>query len=592
MSIPSANDAPEPSERSAAIFGRYRVLARLGRGGMADVFLTVSTGAMGVAKLAVVKRLRADIFREEDPQAGAKMRAMFLAEATLSSGLNHPNIIHTYDVGEDDDALFMAMEYVEGQSLSALQTTLKRANRSLSPAMSVRILCDVLSGLHYAHELQDLSGAKLDIVHRDVSPQNVMLTYDGGVKLLDFGVAKMSSTSAVATEIGTIKGKIRYMSPEQVTGVDVDRRADIFAVGVVLWELLSGTRLVRGPNDAGALLSLIQDNAPSLLVAAPSVDPGLASTVMRALSRVPSERFATALEMRTALETYLSTTAEHVTAESIGALMRETFASHRESMARRIQNALRDGVSVTDLGAVAEWDPETGSGPSASKLLSRSASRSIAMPRQSHAEVPVAEITMPLVAAPPARRHTPIFVLLVLLGIVAGVAITLWSLREPAPVMAQAAPPVLAVPDAPPSALLPVGPIDSPLPQATSPAPAEARPAVPASPGSPAAARPAAATPAGKPRKEPGSAAPEQPTKTAETPKSAASTESGLLSLDSYPWTKVSENGRVLGTTPLLKLALPAGVHTLTLENSAENIRETVVVTIKPGETTSKRLAF
>ncbi|RYG69690.1 serine/threonine protein kinase, partial [bacterium] len=242
-------------------------------------------------------------------------------------------------VGEERGSLFIAMEYVEGQSLHSLQTALLRSGKSIPPAMAVRVLCEVLSALHYAHELTDMGGEKLVIVHRDVSPQNVMLTYDGGVKLVDFGVAKASLTST-ATEVGTLKGKVRYMAPEQVAGANVDRRADLFAVGVLLWELLAQKRLVRGATDTQALLSLVQDDAPSLLVEAPAVDPGLAAVVMRALNRNPDQRFQTALEMRSALEGFLADAHEHVTSESIGLLVRSTFATERDRMADRVRKAM------------------------------------------------------------------------------------------------------------------------------------------------------------------------------------------------------------------------------------------------------------
>ena len=583
-----------------AIFGRYRVLARLGRGGMAEVFVTAAEGAAGVKKLAVVKRLRADLTKDEDPEAveaADRFRSMFLAEAQLSARLNHPNIVHTYEVGEERGSLFIAMEYVEGQSLHATQSALHRVGTSIPPAMATRIVCEVLSGLHYAHELTDIGGETLVIVHRDVSPQNVMLTYDGGVKLVDFGVAK-ASRSSVSTEVGTIKGKIRYMAPEQVAGSNVDRRADLYAVGVLLWELLAEKRLVRGQNDAQALLSLVQDDAPSLLVEAPAVDPGLAAVVMRALSRSPDQRFQTALEMRSALEVYLAQSREHVTSETIGALVRTTFAAERERMAARVRKALSHD-SNHDEGIVVDWGGEPSANDSgASKPPSRSGSR--ATPTRQEGTMPTVTTQVEGLLGPPPpffpsvaprqRSSTFLVPLVAFLAALAGAFAVIflskgWLDSSP-PVTQELAATIHETPA--PVALAPVVP--SVEPRVATPAPPVVAPGRPseterpveraaASKGSSrAAAREARPDPA-EVKREASAGAPE-------------AGEKGFLTIDTYPWTKVSVNGRTLGTTPLVKSALPPGTYTVVLENPEDKISERVTVTIKPGETVSKRLAF
>jgi serine/threonine-protein kinase len=596
---------------SRAIFGRYRVLARLGRGGMAEVFVTAAEGAAGVKKLAVVKRLRADLTKDEDPEAveaGERFRNMFLAEAQLSARLNHPNIVHTYEVGEERGSLFIAMEYVEGQSLHTLNSALQRAGKAIPAAMSVRVMCEVLSALHYAHELTDIGGERLVIVHRDVSPQNVMLTYDGGVKLVDFGVAK-ASRSSVSTEVGTLKGKVRYMAPEQVAGANVDRRADIFAVGVLLWELLAQKRLTRGENDAQSLLSLVRDDAPSLLVEAPAVDPGLAAVVMRALNRNPDQRYQTALEMRTALEGFLAETHEHVTSESIGLLVRTTFATEREKMADRVRKTLAR-PSHTDEGIVVDWGAEHSIADSgASKAPSRSASRPILGSRDNPLTLPTVTenldgyISAPLPFTPspsqrPQRRRTAFLIPLVaFLAAVGGAGGVMFMFKDrmnsSSGVTSQLTPPPeeRGVAEAPRAA----GSVAAPL--VAEPAPAPVASSVLVADPAGAAAKPQSdknyekwAAKNGKSGKDKGESP--EPTKKEASVTPAETGEKGFLTIDTYPWTKVTVNGRALGSTPLVKAPLAAGAYTVVLENPDEKISEHVTVTIKAGETVSKRLAF
>ena len=203
---------------------------------MADIYLAVARGALGFSKLVVVKHLRS---YDEDRHT----LDMFLDEARLAARLNHPNIVDTYDVGRDDDAYFIAMEYLDGQSLSRI---MRAAQQGQLPATAwVRIVADALRGLHYAHELCDYDGMPFGLVHRDVSPPNIFVTYGGEIKIVDFGIAK-ATLNTYETDPGIVKGKLGYMAPEQVAGNVVDRRTDIFSMGVVLWEALVRRRLLEG----------------------------------------------------------------------------------------------------------------------------------------------------------------------------------------------------------------------------------------------------------------------------------------------------------------------------------------------------------
>src|SRR5262245_23884883 len=215
------------------IFGDYRLIASLGRGGMAEVFLATRTGMVGFHKLVVVKRLRSDLLEEVH---AARYRALLLDEARLAARLHHPNIVQTFEVGEHHGHPFMAMEYLDGQPLSSVLSKARRAARWVSTELALQIIADALAALAYAHDLADYDGSPLHIVHRDVSPQNIFWTYDGEIKLVDFGVAKFALKS-METEAGVVKGKLTYMAPEQARGAAVDRRADLFVVGILLWEL-------------------------------------------------------------------------------------------------------------------------------------------------------------------------------------------------------------------------------------------------------------------------------------------------------------------------------------------------------------------
>ncbi|MEM9696613.1 MAG: serine/threonine-protein kinase, partial [Myxococcota bacterium] len=233
-------------------FGKYRPVAELGQGGMADVILALSQGPIGFNKLVVIKRLRSHL--ADDPE----FVGMLIDEARLAARLNHPNIVHTNEVGEIDGTFFIAMEYLEGQPLHRIKRRAKRhESLDISLAMELQILADVLAGLHYAHELTDYDGTALQVVHRDVTPSNIFLTYDGVSKVLDFGIAKASGRTT-ETKTGVVKGKMTYMPPEQALGLEIDRRADIYSVGVMLWEAATGRRMWKGVDDVVILGKLIK----------------------------------------------------------------------------------------------------------------------------------------------------------------------------------------------------------------------------------------------------------------------------------------------------------------------------------------------
>jgi serine/threonine-protein kinase len=316
--------------------GKYTPIARLGDGGMADVFLAIARGPMGFNKLAVVKRLK----HSED----ASHVRMFLDEARLTARLNHPNIVHTYEVGEVHGKFFIAMEYLEGQSLRQLTRALAEKHEGLSDPMIAFVASHVLKGLHHAHELCDFDGTPLGVVHRDVSPQNLFVTYTGEVKLLDFGIAK-AAVNSTHTDTGVLKGKVRYMAPEQVAGVAVDRRLDVFSFGVVMWELLARRLLYQG-ETASILNRIMSHEVPTVRSARPEASPELEAIVMKAVRLEPGDRYATADAMRVELEHFLR-------GHDLGTLERELvqemnklFAKTRDEVRARVKSFLARAVAA------------------------------------------------------------------------------------------------------------------------------------------------------------------------------------------------------------------------------------------------------
>jgi serine/threonine-protein kinase len=308
---------------------------------MADVYLGVAQGGMGFNRLVVVKKLR-----EGHVQDNAFVN-MFLDEGRLAARLNHPNVIHTYEIGEYEGTYFLAMEYLDGQSVSAISKALDPAT-PVPPALWVKVISDALAGLHYAHELKDYDGTPLKVIHRDVSPQNLFITYDGRVKLVDFGIAKAALNSS-QTETGVLKGKIAYMAPEQAMGQEIDRRADVFPMGVVLWELLAGKRLITG-DAAGALHKLLNEPIRPIADVVPGLDADLDAIVMKALQKSPAERYQSAAEMRTALEGWLRAQGSRIDEAQVGAFVSDLFKAKRAEVEKQIQAHISDASA--DVGAI------------------------------------------------------------------------------------------------------------------------------------------------------------------------------------------------------------------------------------------------
>ena len=330
--------------KSGSTLGHYELLTRIGRGGMASVWVAREKAPIsGKQRLVAVKAMLPDLARHSD------FRAMFLGEGQIVRSIDHPNVVKVHEVSEDHGILYMAMEWVEGDSLRTLIKEAKR-RRAIPAEMAVKIIADTAAGLHAAHELRGWDGELRNIVHCDVSPHNILVGLDGQAKLVDFGVANATAhTELEGNE--RIKGKFGYMSPEQASAAKIDRRSDVFALGIVLYELTTGERLFRGENAAHTLELVKSAPIPAPQEVYAKYPEKLAVIVQRALMRDVSERFQTAEEFRDALEQYLKDERTMVSPAGVGQLVKRVLGPRIEQQRQALREALTvaDGTVVTGL---------------------------------------------------------------------------------------------------------------------------------------------------------------------------------------------------------------------------------------------------
>jgi serine/threonine protein kinase len=349
---------PEPS-RIHRTLGRYQLLVAIARGGMGEVWLGRLQGARGFNKLVAVKTLL------PNTAEGQRFESMLTEEARIASLIQHANVVHTMELGEEQGLLYLVMEWVDGEPLGFLSERAD-ARGGMSLNVATNLIAQVLAGLHAAHELSDDSGP-LGVVHRDVSPHNILVTYDGVAKLLDFGIAKATHQSAGNTEAGEIKGKFSYMAPEQILAGDVDRRCDVFAAGIVLYLLTTGTHPFKRHNTAATIRAITSDDPvppPSSLVE--DYPAELEQVVLKALDKRPEHRWATAEEMRSALKQAMPDAFADAGQQQLREFMNRAVGDRKHSR--------REAVRRAQLAADAS-DVETGarralqaSGQSASSL--------------------------------------------------------------------------------------------------------------------------------------------------------------------------------------------------------------------------------
>ncbi len=329
-------------------FGPYEVLARLATGGAANIFLARRPHEGGMRTLSVLKTLLPE--RASDKE----FVDMFLDEARLAARLQHPACVEIYDLGKEGGTFYISMEYIIGETLWGLLASVPETRTPLPPLVVASILASACEGLHHAHELTDADGHPYNLVHRDVSPQNIMVSYDGQTKVLDFGIAK-AETGRAATATGIVKGKFSYMSPEQITGGAVDRRSDIYSLGIVLFECLAARRLYRADSPEEIARLMLERRPPRLRELVPDVDPVLDAICAKALGRHPSHRYNTAREMADALREHLHAHRFGEGVVPVQRLVEERFGpriqERRRILERAIAGQVEEGELLRVLGA-------------------------------------------------------------------------------------------------------------------------------------------------------------------------------------------------------------------------------------------------
>jgi serine/threonine-protein kinase len=330
----------------AAADHKYRVIKRLEAGGMAEVYLGEAVSVQGFRKQVAIKRVLPHLAQNES------FIEMFLDEARLSAQLTHANIVSVFDISKREDTYFLIMEFVDGVNLKRIMETLLRRGQRVRLPVAIHICIEACRGLSYAHELVDDNGAALGIVHRDISPPNIMVTRRGEVKLADFGLAK-ASTQIQTTDPGVVKGKFSYLAPEAASGLSVDARADIFALGIVLWEMLAGKRLFWGENDYATVKLVQQANVPRLSPLNREVDEAFEEVLLRSLTRDPKNRYQSAREFGDALSDYLFRNQLMVTAYDLANLVQGAVAEEPSAQTaelslidRLIQEELDESIGI------------------------------------------------------------------------------------------------------------------------------------------------------------------------------------------------------------------------------------------------------
>ncbi len=571
--MPQPNPRPSsepqrPASFEPEVFGKYFLVDRIAVGGMAEIFKAKTFGHGGFEKLLVVKRILSNL------SSNHEFEEMFVDEAKVSATLQHANIVQTFEFGKIRENCFIAMECVEGKDIKGLLRKLAHKRRLLPIEFAVYVAHEAAKGLAYAHRKQDREGQDLDLVHRDMSPSNVLISYEGEVKIADFGIAK-AKTNTYTTRDGVLKGKFEYMSPEQASGHDIDHRSDIFSLGIILYECLTGRRLFKAGSDLKTLEAIKACDIDPPSVHNPAVPARVDQIVMRALARRPDDRYQEAHEFQADLMEFLHPATPDLTRQSFAHFLGDVFAQEIADERRRLEEGTRRANEIHQQAPEVDLEPSWSD--SAPGTLHTAGSR------------------LPIVVV--------VGVMLLLLG---GLA---WVVFRPSPAPEPLAPPPLVALtgsatveiDVPARVLVDEQPVGEGtrvevrdlaagehmlrieaagfVPRFTTfriaegdrlriaerlaPLPADGAEVSDPTAAEAAAGEPEAASTASSPSKEP-----------------------GLIGVNvSRNWAHVWIDGQKLDlTTPLAKVPIEPGVHTVRVENEAFGIDATRQVTIDPGE--------
>ena len=614
---------------AAQTFGKYSLVAKLATGGMAEIFLARLVGAAGFEKLVCIKRILPHLAKDQ------VLVQMFLAEARIAAQISHPNVCQVFELGEIDGRYFIAMEYLEGVPFSCFR------RRDLypthpDPRLVAGLGVQACEGLHHAHQLKRPDGSLLEVVHRDVSSNNLFATVDGVVKVLDFGIAKVQDAS-VRTTTGSVKGTYAYMAPEQLRGEQVDRRTDVFACGIVLWELFARRHLFKRDTDFLTFQAITTDPIPEVAELRPDVPPELSHVIACALSRDREDRFPTARAFGEALVQSVQSIGGPLGAAAIADEIARAFEVRMRDQQALIRIAREGGAldlddelgpvighgtvpvttPVSFAGAPAATEMERPSQPSRQMPVERPSRPSQQMPvaRPSRQMAAEPQSAMELLSAlepesmsdvrsvPPARPSEMVrvpagrswlpIVLLVVIAIgglgAAGYFYLQARLKEVATAQQAAAPPPST------TIAMPVTKADGTAAPAAPAAPVAVTPAAPSNAGLPersdaaahsAAAPPAPTFPATRPDTRPPPAAPRKdPIK--EPPKAGG--PPGFITIDSTPmYSTIFIDGKPYGETPLVRISLPPGRHAVRAV-SPSGASRAMTIAIEPGKVAPTR---
>ena len=529
-------------------FGKYKLIQPLAQGGMAEIFLAKQQGPAGYEKTVVIKRVLSHY------SAHPEFVAMFLDEARLAAQLSHPNIVQIFDFGENEGAYYLCMEYLRGEDLHTLVKLAAKKNLPISPQVAATVVAAACDALHYAHSLTSDEGQPLNIVHRDISPSNIFVSFQGVVKVLDFGIARAEG-KVVKTATGMIKGKLAYMAPEQAKGLALDGRADVWALGAVLHELLTGKRLFWRGNDVESFRALLDERVPLPSELRAGIPRELDEICCRALERDLDLRYTSAKEMYGDLDDFLSSRTYVPSQTLLQSYLQELVGE--EEVAAKLKSTLSKALPPA---AAAEPPP-----PSSRSVVTKGSGAVRSQPppppdpaNETRAAPPSAPVRRRSLThhpiAPPAKKPPVGLIGGVIAALVVFAGLVYVAMEDP-PERAKSRPLVVeTIHDEPEPAAEPL-PTAVPAVKPTEPAPALV-PAVPVKPAEPKPSR-------------------------------------GLLDVNCVPWCQIYLDGKDTGrTSPAIGIAVAAGKHRLRVVNTPTGVEQEKDVVIRAGSTTREVVKF
>jgi len=598
--------------------GRYELVRKIATGGMAELFLAKFSGPGGFEKRCALKQILPQFVGDEE------FKRMFQNEARVAAMFDHPNLVQIFELDEDPETkrFYIAMELINGMDLRQLQNLAREQGQQIPPELAAWMISQSLDGLAYAHDFKDSEGNRLNLVHRDISPQNILVSYEGAIKVVDFGIVKASSNEG-KTQTGMLKGKIAYMSPEQALGEKLDARSDLFAVGICLYELIAGVKPFRGANEIMTLRAILEQDAPPITNFIPDCPRGIERAIYRSLAKNRDERYQDAREFQIDLASVLRQTPmpidRHVFSEFMKTLTEcgtDRFDSTRLKIPRistaaelePTPNPLHFAGSQASVApehqvAVAQAQAAANTGSQPSPLVPEMSAQGVTRPGVVAAELQGntdSSIVSEVRAAGVGPNKKVVFSIfgLAALALVVGMAIFFQDPGEGTivsePTKSKTTPPPTTIKKPVAKAPTPAPAVKPTTPKpANNPAAAPANAAAPAVPQKPEPTK--VAPPPVKPK--PVAAAPQKPKPTTPRPSKpkpvAVAAKVGKLSLSSVPrGLTVKVNGKTIGKTPIKDTAIPVGNHKVVISSKSFGVQKSMNVNIVENGSTTRKVVF